>query len=296
MNRNKTITIGIAAHNEEKNIFNLIYSVLGQKLNSTSIEKIIIVSDGSTDKTVEEVKKIKDKRILLINKQREGKGVALDIICNESQSNILVLFDGDIVIKDKHYLEKLIRPLAQDNIDLTSGIVREIPSKSIFSKIIASSMALKKDIYSQINHGNNIYTCHGRNRALSKKLYKKLEFRKYIADDAYSYLFALKNGYKYHYVPNASVYYKVPTHLADHLKQSYRFIATRNQFDEEFGEAFVKKAYSIPKALLIKNYLIHIVRNPFPIISYSFIMLWSSITSQYNDISYQWSIAGSSKK
>ena len=50
------ISVGIMAFNEEKNIGRLLKAILSQKLNQIKITEIIVVSDGSTDKTDEIVK------------------------------------------------------------------------------------------------------------------------------------------------------------------------------------------------------------------------------------------------
>ena len=51
-----TVTVALSAFNEETNIGNFIASVLKQKEENFVLEKILIISDGSTDKTAEIVK------------------------------------------------------------------------------------------------------------------------------------------------------------------------------------------------------------------------------------------------
>ena len=51
-----TVTVAICACNEEANIGRLIKSILEQKESSFRFEKLFVVSDGSTDKTVEIIK------------------------------------------------------------------------------------------------------------------------------------------------------------------------------------------------------------------------------------------------
>ncbi len=50
------VSIGIPAHNEEKNIGKLLESIEKQKLEKVRISEIIIVANGCEDKTVEVVK------------------------------------------------------------------------------------------------------------------------------------------------------------------------------------------------------------------------------------------------
>ena len=55
-----TVTIGIPAYNEEKNIGRLLRALLRQKTNGLSIKKIIVISDASTDKTSQIVRGFKE--------------------------------------------------------------------------------------------------------------------------------------------------------------------------------------------------------------------------------------------
>ena len=82
----KTITILSCALNEEKNIGLLLDDILNQSLDEEFnanffIQDIVVVSDGSTDGTVEIVKKycLIDSRIKLIeNKKRISKIFSLE--------------------------------------------------------------------------------------------------------------------------------------------------------------------------------------------------------------------------
>jgi len=69
------ITIGIPAYNEEKNIGNLLNDILNQKLEHNILEKILVISDNSTDKTDEIVssfmKRYDNIQLIRIEKRRE---------------------------------------------------------------------------------------------------------------------------------------------------------------------------------------------------------------------------------
>ena len=52
------VSVGIMAFNEEKNMGRLLKALLSQELKKVRIEEIIVVSDGSTDKTNEIVKEL----------------------------------------------------------------------------------------------------------------------------------------------------------------------------------------------------------------------------------------------
>ena len=87
----KKISIIIPAYNEEKFIKETLKRVI--KANTLGLTKeIIIINDGSTDKTLHVLKKIKkDKRVKIIsNNKNQGKGSAI--------KKGLLLSNGNIVI------------------------------------------------------------------------------------------------------------------------------------------------------------------------------------------------------
>jgi glycosyltransferase involved in cell wall biosynthesis len=64
------VSIGIMAYNEEENIKDCIDSILRQTLK---IFNLVVIDDGSTDKTPAIIKNFKDSRITYIkNKTRDG--------------------------------------------------------------------------------------------------------------------------------------------------------------------------------------------------------------------------------
>lgn len=70
------ISVVIPLYNKEKQIARTLQTVLNQTYQNF---EIVIVNDGSTDRSVDEVKKISDPRIRLIN-QKMGELVLLVIV------------------------------------------------------------------------------------------------------------------------------------------------------------------------------------------------------------------------
>ncbi len=289
-----TLSIGITAFNEEKNIENLLLRLSELKTRHLNLEKIFIVSDGSTDGTVDRALRSKNKAIIVKpHIKRKGKGIRLYEICKIAQSDFLLILDADIIIKDPLFIDKITDPLINGGVALTSCKVTEIISDSYIAKILTESMNFKRKIFLGINNGDNIYTCHGRARAFTKSLYKKLDFRKYTADDAYSYLFTKKNNFGYEYVSKTEIFYKIPETISDHLKQSTRFFSTQKEFNKEFGAASVSSYYKIPFQKITKCILASLIRNPFQIVAYVAITILSIVSSQRTKAS--WGTAYSTK-
>jgi len=95
------LSIIIPTINEEKNI-SITLTILSQIFKNIIFE-IIIVDDQSTDKTVSEIKKFKNKSNLnikiLINKYPKGLGYALLLGYNLSNKKFVMFLDADLSIK-----------------------------------------------------------------------------------------------------------------------------------------------------------------------------------------------------
>jgi glycosyltransferase involved in cell wall biosynthesis len=123
MNTNiKTLSIIIPAYNEEKTIEKILKKVLEVKL---PLEKeIIVVNDGSTDRTKEIVEKFienhPNESIVLINKKNEGKGSALKIGIKYSTGDIIIIQDADLEYDPNDY-PNLIKPILEGKVKVTYG-------------------------------------------------------------------------------------------------------------------------------------------------------------------------------
>src|SRR3989338_1550919 len=156
--KNTSITIGIPAYNEENNLKVLMNDISAQKLKNAKIDKVIVYSDGSTDNTP----KLKDSfrlRLKIIHDStRRGQAYGQNMIIKATKSDILILLNADIRIKDKNLIEKLIFPITGSKIDLVSCRIQPIKPKNYFEKILLTRVILKQHIFENWKGGNNIYT------------------------------------------------------------------------------------------------------------------------------------------
>lgn len=295
--RNKTITIGIPAFNEQANLGYLIEDLIKQNIKGLNLEKILIVSDGSTDDTVKIINKFKFKKIQLIeNKKRQGLAKTQNEIFNNSNSDIIVIVNADIMIHDPKFIIKLISPILKGRADLTSSSMKELESPIFIGRVLNMSMKFKNEIFCNYKFGNNIYTCHGTARAFSKRLYKNLTFKESVGEDAYSYLFTIFAKYRYIYVHSTSAYYRLPTNFKDHEKQSIRFLQSKKKFINEFGEKFVNENYYLPLNLIITSLIKSLAKYPLHMTLYILIYVGIKFKSKFaSKISDSWDISTSSK-
>ena len=86
------VSVIIAVYNEEK----LIKTAIGSILNQTySNLEILVVNDGSTDKTEETLKNINDPRLKVIYQENQGQAAALANACRLATGKYIANLDSD---------------------------------------------------------------------------------------------------------------------------------------------------------------------------------------------------------
>lgn len=297
MKKKLSVTIGIPAYNEEVNIKLLLNNLLLQNRTIWRLEKIIVVSDRSTDKTDEIVRSFRRPIILYKNKKREGTALSQNKILKKNKSDILILLNADVLPKGRNFINRLIKGFTrQEKIGIIGAKTEPLKAKTIFERIINYSVQVKTSLYEQINKGNNLYLCHGRARAFSKEFINKFKWKPTLGEDAYSYLACLMRGFKFVYEPNALILYRSPQNLSDHMKQSVRFLKGNNSEKKYFKSSIVKKEYYIPKILLIKVIFKYFIKNPLYSLAYSLIFICVLAKTFFNEkVDMLWDMSTTSK-
>lgn len=295
-----TLTIGIPAYNEEHTIGNLLKALHRQKHRTFVLKNIYVYSDASSDATntvVTKLKKTYPKLSLIVGKSRQGQPHAQNVIISRTTTDILVLVNADVFIDDTDCIEKLIRPITAGSAQLTSCKVVPVSPTSRFEQILYTSNRFKETVYEAWNHGNNIYTCHGRMRAFGRNFYRKLTFQPTPAEDAFSFLQCQALGHSYTYVPETRILYTLPGNMKDHQKQSIRFIQSKQRLYEYFGKEVVDRSYALPSGLLLQAAFTYTLRHPADMIAYVAVfgfMLAKSRLKNYAQV--RWDVSASSKR
>lgn len=128
----KSVSIVIPAYNEEATVAKVVS--VDRKLSY--VTEVIVVDDGSTDRTVEEAESAGATVISHI--MNEGKGSAIKTGFKNSHGNIVAFIDADISNFTSEKIDKIIRPILEDQTDITktkfareSGRVTELTAKPL---------------------------------------------------------------------------------------------------------------------------------------------------------------------
>jgi len=294
----KNISVGIPAYNEEANIRYLIESLLAQKEADFLLKEIIVISDGSSDKTVSTALSVNDKRVVVVDrKDRKGQAFRQNEILKIFKGDILVLLNADILPKDDLFLVHIIAPFEiQEKIGIVSGRGIPLPAETFFEKIINFSTSMKEEMAEKINDGNNIYLCHGHSRAFSRAFVQHFSWVGAVSEDAYSYLMCKKSGFSFFYAKDAEILYRSPQNFKDHMRQSIRFFKGQNDLGHYVSRDIVILEHKIPHNILIKTTMKYFLKNPVLFVGYITVLLMSKILSlSKKKLSVNWDVATSSK-
>jgi glycosyltransferase involved in cell wall biosynthesis len=211
-----TVSIGIMAYNEEKNIVGCLESLLQQKCTLACIEEIMVVSSGSTDRTNEIVRKFqKDYPFvkLIVQRERKGKASAINEFLKYAEGDICVLESAD-TIAQPHTIEELVKPLFNPKVGIVGA--HPIPMNS------------KKKLIGFCVH--KLWRLHHRMAMEHAKCGEMIAFRNIITkipsytavDEAVIESILREVGFEIRYAPNAIVVNKGPENMRDFLKQRKR--------------------------------------------------------------------------
>ena len=139
------VSVIIPVYNEEKTIIDVLKKVNLQKINSISME-IIVINDGSKDHSLELLKNNSKLYTKLINLEKnKGKGGAVREGLKSAVGDYILFQDADMEYDPSEY-EKLLEPIIKQDADIVMG-----------SRLMTSSLT-RRGGYARNRIGNNFIT------------------------------------------------------------------------------------------------------------------------------------------
>ncbi|NCT54588.1 glycosyltransferase family 2 protein [Candidatus Falkowbacteria bacterium] len=216
----------IPAWNEEVGIVNTIKSVL--KSDYKKFE-IIIVNDGSTDKTGLRVKEFINSykgaiTIKYFKKENGGKSSALNLGIKKAEGEIIITSDADCVL-DFKAISNLAKYFSNQEVMASAGNVRVGNNQKIIGAI--QKLEYLYGFYFKRSDSilNTVYIVGGAAAAYRKTIFKKLGYfdEEIITEDIEYSTRILNSGYKICYAADAIFYTEVPSDLKSLIKQRLRW-------------------------------------------------------------------------
>lgn len=143
----KDVSVIICAYNEESTVEDVVRACVNYNHES----EVIVVDDGSTDKTPDILKKLSDELGIrnIRMTQNKGKSYAMAYGVEEASRDIILFWDADVTgIKEEHF-KKILQPMFDEEADMVLGQ----PSETFidyrinpFKGLTGERAILKKDI------------------------------------------------------------------------------------------------------------------------------------------------------
>lgn len=110
------LSVVIPVYNEERTILQII-----QRVKEAPLDKeIIVINDGSTDKTGELLQQNRDEVILLTHERNRGKGASIRTALPHVTGDIVIIQDADLEYDPLEY-PRLLSPMLEGKADVVYG-------------------------------------------------------------------------------------------------------------------------------------------------------------------------------
>jgi len=245
------VSVVIAVYNEEKYIERRIRSLLSQGYPKDKFE-IIIVSDGSTDTTIEKVKSFSDKTVKLFSySPKRGKAEALNLGISKAEGEIIVFSDARQVFSEGA-IKELVSNFCDETIGGVSGELELLLDEAnhagqgvgMYWKYEKLLRKLESSFDSAVGATGAIY-------AIRKELYEPIPTCT-VLDDFWVPLQIILKGYRIIFDFDAKAYDKVFPDLKIEYDRKVRTLAGNYQ-----AFIMIKELFNIRKNRVFLQFISH---------------------------------------
>jgi len=217
------VSIIVPAYNEEKVIDNAIRTLLEVDY---ARKEIIVVNDGSVDRTREVVEPYAKRRFVrLINRPNGGKAVALNTGIASANGEIIVAVDADSLI-ERGALKRLIAHFQDPDVAAVSGNVKVGNRVNLLTRLQAleyiREINLRRRAFDLLN---TVYVVPGAIGAFRKNVYWSVGSydKDTVTEDMDTTLKFVKTGNLVLYEAEAIAHTEAPENLQDWFRQRMRW-------------------------------------------------------------------------
>lgn len=132
--RQVELSVVVPAYREGARIFDSLKRLLGELDKLDATYEVVVVSDGNTDSTVREARRVKSPRVRVFHyPMNVGKGFALSLGVDQSTGSLVTFIDADMEL-DPANIGGFIELMHQSNCDAVIGSKRHPMSKVDYPK------------------------------------------------------------------------------------------------------------------------------------------------------------------
>lgn len=229
-----SVSILVAVHNGEAFIAEKIHSILQLDYPREKM-RIVIASDGSTDRTEEIIAKFDDRAVRLLRLERCGKSAALNAAMAEASGEILVFTDVRQALAPES-LRLLVENFADPEVGAASG---ELVFRRDNSEETADAgLYWKYEVWIRLRLSalDSIFGATGAYYAIRRELAAPMPSET-LLDDMHLPLRAFFRGYRLILDPRVRMY-DYPTNLGTEFRRKVRTLAGNYQILRAYPQLF----------------------------------------------------------
>ena len=215
-----TFSVVVPAYNEEDGIEACIESILAQTLKP---RKVIVVNDGSTDRTPEILEKYKD-RVTVVNllENTGNKALAMMEAIPYLEGDVVIYTDADSLLHPEA-AEKMIIHFFDPRVGGVAGSVRS-RKYNVVTSVRELQYFYGQELYKKgMDAVNTVTVIPGSVGAVRRELFRPSPDT--ITEDHDLTLSVLESGYRVVFEPNAITWTSDPPNIRSYIRQTIRWNA-----------------------------------------------------------------------
>lgn len=145
------VAIVIPAYNEEETLGRVVAACR----QVPEVAEVIVVSDGSTDRTPDIARHAGATRVVVLG-ENQGKGAAMKVGVDHTQADVVLFLDGDLIGLTPEHVRALLDPVLDGTADMTLGLFEGGRFTSDFAQVVAPYLsgqrAVRRSLLDQIEN------------------------------------------------------------------------------------------------------------------------------------------------
>lgn len=278
-----TVSVIVPAYNEEKVIARTIEALLEVDYPS---KEIIVVDDGSTDRTLEIASRYKKVGVKVCHKENGGKYSALNYGLKFARGEIIVVVDADTIV-GKYSLKELVKNFSDPTVAAVAGNIKVLNRVNWLTRCqaleyITSINVFRRalDVFSSVTVVPGALGAFRRSTLDSVGLYD----RDTITEDFDVTVKVLKAGSTVQASSYAVAYTEAPLTLKDLYRQRMRWYRGNFQTILKHRDAFTNPRYGFLQRLGFPFILVSMVFVPFAGIAVWASALIAIVNGEYSSV------------
>ncbi len=239
-----TVTIIVPCWNEERTVSKTIYSLLSLDYPKSKL-KVMIVDDGSTDRTWDNIQKFKNNpQIEMHHKENGGKYTALNFGLSRLKTDLVGCLDADSYVHKDALKNIVVYFQDKETMTVTPSVKLWKPRGplQLLQKVEYGFGIFTRKMF---HYMQAVYITPGPFSIFRREVFEKLGGYEHAhnTEDIEIALRMQKNGYKIAHAHNAMVYTVPPNTLRKLLKQRIRWSHGFIKNAMDYREMFFNKKY-----------------------------------------------------